>query len=61
MKEELKGIKPILKTKKEAKVKDPIRFPKVISGFEDQSKRDFAISLRLEQDQLFKQMLDFTK
>jgi len=55
MKEELKNIRPILK-KKESRVTDPVRFPLVINGYEDQSKRDFAKSMSIEQEHLFKQM-----
>lgn len=55
MKEELKNIRPILK-KKDPQVKDPIRFPNVILGFENQSKKDFSESLKIEQDHIFSQM-----
>jgi len=57
---DLKGIRPILK-KKDPQVKDPVRFPKVILGYENKSKIDFAKSLELEQQQLYKQMIDFVK
>lgn len=60
-KEDLKGIRPILQTKKNPTVKDPVRFPKVIDEYENKSKRDFANSLSLEQQQLFSKMLDFVK
>ena len=43
-----KSLKPILKTKKNPQVKDPIRYPNVINGFENQSKRDFSKSLESE-------------
>ena len=57
MKEELKNIRPILK--REPKMVDPIRFPKVINGFEGQSKKDFEKSLNIEQEHLLNQMLKY--
>ena len=56
---DFKKIKPILQTKKKPKVTDPVRFPRVINNYEDQSKRDFAKSIHLEGMQLNKMMLDF--
>jgi hypothetical protein len=38
---------------------DPIRFPKVINGFEGQSKKDFEKSLNIEQEHLLNQMLKY--
>lgn len=55
MKEELKNIRPILK-KKDPIMRDPVRFPNVINGFENQSKKDFSESLNIEQEHLLKQM-----
>ena len=40
-------------------VKDPVRYPKVINHYEDESKRDFKKSLQLEGNQLQKAMLEF--
>lgn len=54
---DLKNIKPIFK-KKEQKVKDPIRYPKVIEVYEDESKRGFVEALQIEQEMLFKKMKD---
>ena len=42
--------------KKEIKVSDPIRFPKIISIYENQSKKDFLESLNIEKEHLLKQM-----
>lgn len=58
MKEELKNIRPILK-KKDTQVKDPVRFPNVINKFENQSKKDFSESLKIEQEHLYSQMDKF--
>jgi hypothetical protein len=55
MKEELKNIRPILK-KKDPIMRDPVRFPLVINGFENQSKKDFSESLKIEQEHLYSQM-----
>lgn len=55
MKEELKNTRPILK-KKDPIMRDPVRFPNVINGFENQSKKDFSESLNIEQEHLLKQM-----
>jgi len=57
----VKSVRPILKTKKNPKVKDPMRYPNVITGFENQSKRDFGYSLELELKQLQKTALQFIK
>ena len=48
---DFKNIKPILQTKKRI-VKDPIRYPNVISSFEEQSKRDFTAYLQMETKML---------
>ena len=58
MKEELKNIRPILK-KKDPQVKDPVRFPKIISIYENHSKKDFSESLKIEQEHLYSQMEKF--
>lgn len=58
MKEELKNIRPILK-KKNPIMRDPVRFPNVINGFENQSKKDFSESLKIEQEHLYSQMEKF--
>lgn len=55
MKEELKNIRPILK-KKDPIMRDPVRFPRVINTFENQSKKDFSESLKIEQEHLYGQM-----
>lgn len=34
--------------KLDSRLKDPVRFPKVINGFEQKSMRDFRESLNLE-------------
>ena len=60
MKEELKNIKPILK-KKDPIMRDPVRFPNCINGFENQSKRDFSQSLSLEQEHLLNEMKNLIK
>lgn len=50
-----KNIKPILEPKKR-EAKDPVRFPKVISKFEDKSKRDFTNYLQMEMKMLATEM-----
>lgn len=40
-------------------VKDPVRYPKVINGFEDKSKRAFTESTKLELEHLFTKMKEF--
>ena len=42
--------------KKEIKISDPIRYPKIISNYENQSKKDFSESLKIEQEHLYGQM-----
>lgn len=44
---DVKNIKPILQPKKRI-AKDPIRYPNVISIFEEKSKRDFTTYLQME-------------
>lgn len=56
MKIDIKNIKPILNPK-DRRAKDPIRFPKVINGYEQQSKRDFHKSLTIEFDMLTKELI----
>jgi hypothetical protein len=47
---ETKGLKPVPVKKKVNK--DPIRYPKVISVFEDKSKKDFSTYLAMETKML---------
>ena len=42
-------------------VKDPIRYPKVITPMELQSKKDFNENLQLTGRQVYKKMLEFIK
>lgn len=52
---DFKNIKPILQPKKRV-AKDPVRFPKVINGFENKSKRDFNNYLNMEYKMLITEM-----
>jgi hypothetical protein len=45
MKIDTKTIKPILQPKKDPKVTDPPRFPKIINSYEDIAKKMFAVTL----------------
>ena len=40
-----KDLKPILQSKKNPKVTDPIRFPNVVNGYENEFKRNYAEEL----------------
>ena len=40
-------VRTILKSKKDPKVTDPPRFPRIINPIEDEVKRDFADTLNL--------------
>lgn len=40
-------VKTMLKTKKNPQVTDPVRYPKVINGYEDSIKRQFAVNLNI--------------
>lgn len=50
-----KKLKPVLNPKNR-KAKDPVRYPKVINGYENKSKRDFTKSLELEINMLIKEL-----
>lgn len=42
---DVKNIKPILQPKKDPKVTDPPRFPKIINSYEDTAKKMFAATV----------------
>ena len=49
---DFKKIKPVLNKN----TKDPVRYPKVILGYEGKSKRDFNVYLQAETKMLIKEM-----
>lgn len=54
-------LKPMLKTKKDAKVIDPPRYPKVIVPIENEAKRIYAENLESMINNLTKKMVQFVK
>ena len=53
-------LKPILKPKN-PKVIDPPRYPNVINGFENQAKRNFALTLQKSINEISKFMVESKK
>ena len=57
---DIKTVKPIVK-KESAGVKDPVRFPDVINGYENESKRLFNEELNILFADIVKKMVDIIK
>lgn len=55
-----KKLKPILKPKN-PKVIDPPRYPNIINGFENQTKRNFTLILQKSVNEVFKYMVEQKK
>ena len=56
-----KNIRPVLQSKKNPKVTDPIRYPAVIEPLENQAKREYADILELTLQELSKEMIKIKK
>lgn len=57
---DIKTVKPVVK-KERAGVKDPVRFPDVINGYENESKRIFNEELNLLFADVVKKMVGMIK
>lgn len=57
---DIKTVRPIVK-KERAGVKDPVRFPDVINGYENESKRLFNEELNLLFADVVKKMVSIIK
>lgn len=57
---DIKTVKPVVK-KERAGVKDPVRFPNVINGYENESKRVFNEELNLMFADVVKKMVGMIK
>lgn len=57
---DIKTVKPVVK-KERAGVKDPVRFPDVINGYENESKRLFNEELNLLFADVVKKMVGMIK
>lgn len=57
---DIKTVRPIVK-KERAGVKDPVRFPDVINGYENESKRIFNEELNLLFADVVKKMVGMIK
>lgn len=57
---DIKTVKPVVK-KERAGVKDPVRFPDVINGYENESKRLFNEELNLLFADVVKKMVSIIK
>lgn len=57
---DIKTVKPVVK-KEKAGVKDPVRFPDVINGYENESKRLFNEELNLLFADVVKKMVGIIK
>lgn len=57
---DIKTVRPIVK-KKRTGVKDPVRFPDVINGYENESKRIFNEELNLLFADVVKKMVGMIK
>lgn len=57
---DIKTVKPVVK-KERAGVKDPVRFPDVINGYENESKRIFNEELNLLFADVVKKMVSVIK
>lgn len=56
-----KNLRPILQPKKEPKVTDPPRYPKIINGYEDTAKRMFSATLGNMIKELADKMIEIKK
>lgn len=57
---DIKTVKPVVK-KERAGVKDPVRFPDVINGYENESKKIFNEELNLLFADVVKKMVGMIK
>nr|DAM34912.1 MAG TPA: hypothetical protein [Herelleviridae sp.] len=57
---DIKTVRPVVK-KERAGVKDPVRFPDVINGYENESKRIFNEELNLLFADVVKKMVGMIK
>lgn len=57
---DIKTVRPIVK-KERTGVKDPVRFPDVINGYENETKRMFNENLNLLFGDLVKKMVEMAK
>lgn len=57
---DIKTVRPVVK-KEKAGVKDPVRFPDVINGYENESKRIFNEELNLLFADVVKKMVGMIK
>jgi len=57
---DIKTVRPVVK-KEKAGVKDPVRFPDVINGYENESKRLFNEELNLLFADVVKKMVGIIK
>lgn len=57
---DIKTVRPVVK-KEKAGVKDPVRFPDVINGYENESKRIFNEELNLMFADVVKKMVGMIK
>ena len=61
MKINVQNIRPILRTKKEPKVQDPPRIPKIMIPLERQVKQSYALQLNKMLIDLTDKMIQFSK
>lgn len=57
---DIKTVRPIVR-KERTGVKDPVRFPDVINGYENETKRMFNENLNLLFGDLVKKMVEMVK
>ena len=51
--------RPVLQDKKPPTVKDPVRYPKIVNGYEDIAKRLFSKTLNATFESMVKKMVKF--
>ena len=52
-------LRPIIQSKKNPKVKDPVRYPNIIDPLENLAKREYSEILEVTLEQLAKKMVEF--
>lgn len=55
------NYKDIKYQKKEIKISDPVRYPKIILIYENMSKKDYLESLKIQGDHLLTEMNKYIK
>lgn len=63
MEKEYKGVdyKTVRPVFKQGKLKDPVRFPKVVNGYEDDAKRMYNVIQNSTFEELVKEMVKMQK